>query len=138
MTSRSLVIADHIETLLAGVSGVTMHRDIVRAIDRAEQLALVVEQGDEPAPQAEFVGTRERLVEIKVSVVAKGSAPYSLADAPLVAAHNLIMADRSLGGLALDIDEGPTNRQRDALEREVGVITKTYTVAYRTASDSLE
>lgn len=138
MTTRSLAIADHIETLLSGVSGVTIHRDIVRAIDRAEQLALVVEHGDEPAPQVEFIGTTERAVEINVSVVAKGSAPYSRADAPLLAAHNLIMADRSLGGLALDINEGPATRQRDALEREVGVITKTYTVAYRTASDSLE
>lgn len=138
MTTRSLAIADHIETLLAGVSGVTTHRDIVRAIDRAELLALVVEQGDEPAPQVEFIGTSERSIEINVSVVAKGGAPYSRADAPLLAAHNLIMADRSLGGMALDITEGPTNRQRDALEREVGVITKTYTVAYRTASDSLE
>lgn len=138
MTTRSLAIADHIADLLAGITGVTIYRDIVRAIDRTEQLALVVEQGDEPAPQRDTLATYERRIEINVSAVAKGSDPYSSADAPLTDAHDLIMADRSLTGLAVDVEEGPTTRQRDTLEREVGVITKTYSVAYRTAADSLE
>lgn len=138
MTSRALAIADHIAGLLAGVSGVSNHRDIVRAIERTEQLALVVEQGDEQAPQPDTISTYERRIEINVSAVAKGTEPYNRADAPMTSAHNLIMADRTLGGLAMDIDEGPTTRQRDSLEKEVGVITKTYIVAYRTAADSLE
>lgn len=138
MTTRSLAIADHIASLLAGVPDVPVFRDIVRAIDRTEQLALVVEQGDEPPPQRDTVATYERAIDIQVSGVAKGSEPYSRADAPLNAAHNLILQDRTLGGLAMDIEEGPTTRQRDSLEREVGVVTKTYRVVYRTGADSLE
>lgn len=138
MTTRALAIADHIAGLLAGVSDVTIHRDIVRAIDRTEQLSLVVEQGDEPAPQRDTIATYERQIDIHVAAVAKGSEPYGRADVPLSAAHDLILQDRSLGGLAMDIDEGPTTRQRDSLEREVGVVTKTYRVVYRTTADSLE
>lgn len=138
MTTRALAIADHIADLVAGVAGVEHYRDIVSAIDSADQLALVVEQGDEPAPQRDTISTYERQIEINVSAVAKGKEPYSRADAPLLAAHNLILADRLLGGLAMDIEEGQTSRQREKLEREVGLVTKTYTVVYRTTADSLE
>lgn len=137
MTTRSLAIADHIETLLAGVSGVTTHRDIVRAIDRAERLALVVEHGDEPAPALATLSREQRTVEINLSVVVKGQAPYSVADPVLTSAHDLIMADKTLGGLAKKVVEGETRRQRDAMEREVGVVTKIYRVEYSTAPGQL-
>jgi hypothetical protein len=39
--------------------------------------------------------------------------------------------------LALDIVEGPTRRSRDGMDEDIAAVTKTYTIEYRTAEDSL-
>ena len=113
--------------------------DLVNAIDQGTTLAIAIEEGDEPAPNLDgLIRTAERRINIDVHVVTKSSAPLRTADPALVESYNRIMADRTLGGLALDIQEGDTQRRRSAAERPVGAITKTYTVEFRTASHSLE
>lgn len=142
MTRAEAIISALINALtnpaMASVSPSAIYRDLIGAIDQGNTLALVVEEGDESAPQYDTISSVERTVEISLSAIAKGSMPYSRADAPLLEAHNRIMADRELGGLSMDIQEGQTTRQRDSLDRAVGIVTKTYRVVYRTSADSLE
>ena len=115
-----------------------VYRDITRAIDSAKTVAIAVEEGDETAPDKSLLGIAYRRLEVRVAALAKGQAATTLADAPMLESFNRIMADRSLGGLVIDIEEGETTRQREALEKEVAVFTKTYFITYRTGEGSLE
>lgn len=143
MTTLDESIAQAIVTLLtvpplSSVPADDVYRDLIYALDLGIEKALAIEEGDNPPPVQDTVATKERSIDIHISAIRKGVAPYSLCDALILESHNRIIADRSLGGLAMDIQEGPTKRQRDALDKSLGVVTKTYRVVYRTGADSLE
>ncbi len=145
MASRVDAIVQAIKTVLtvpamSTLPATDVYLDLVQAIDQSKTLAIAIEEADvEPAPNiGGLIGLAERQIDIDVHVIAKGQAPYRIADPALVESYNRIMADRTLGGLALEIREAPSNRRRSSAEKPIGVITKTYTVEYRTAAHSLE
>lgn len=140
--SRAEAITQAIFALLADedgpIEGVSVHRDLHGALSAGSLPAIVVETGDEPAPSHVAIGVKTRAVEVIVSVVARGASPYTEADAALLEAHDRIMADRSLGGLAIEIAESFTRRSRVDAEQQVGEIAKSYLVQYVTTEISLE
>lgn len=126
------------EPPMSSVPAADVYNDLIYALDLGVSRGLVVELGDEPAPLQDNISTYERTVEVNISAIRRGRAPYTLADPLIAEAHARLLTDRLLGGLAMDIADGPTRRQRDSLEKLVGVVTKTYRVVYRTGADSLE
>ncbi len=144
MASRVDALVQAIKTALTAPAMTSVpvgdiYVDLVYAIDQTKTLALAIEEGIEPEPNLNgLIGRAERRVNVDVHVIAKGLAPFRGADPALVESYNRIMADRTLGGLALDIQEGPTERRRAPAEQSIGVITKTYIVEFRTSAHSLE
>lgn len=141
MSSRVELIMAALVTALTvpamnSVPAASVHRDLDSAIS-AGFPAVVVEEGNEPAPGRDIISRAARELEVHLRILIKGSSPYALADAPMIEAYNRIMADGTLGGLAMEIVEGETARERAVLERPVAVVTKTFTVRYRTAETSL-
>lgn len=141
MASRVEAIMQALVTALTvpamtSVPAASVFRDLDSAISSGFP-AIVIEEGNEPAPGLGVISRAARELEFRLSVLIKGSAPYSLADAPLIEAYNRVMADRTLGGKAQEIVEGETTRERAVLEKPVAVVTKTFMVRYRTAETSL-
>lgn len=121
---------------MSSVAATSIYRDLDSAIASGFP-ALVLEEGNEAAPGLSVVSKAARELEFRLHVLIKGSAPYSLADAPLIEAYDRLMADRTLGGLAQEIVEGETTRERTILEKPVAIVTKNFTVRFRTAETSL-
>ncbi|MBS1188912.1 MAG: hypothetical protein H6R10_704 [Rhodocyclaceae bacterium] len=143
MASKAEQIMQAIVTLLtvppmSSVPSADVHRDVTVAIDSAVSAAIAVEEGDEPEPSLFTIGVADRVLDVRLTALAKGHAASSLADAPMVEAHNRLMANLTLGGLADDIEEGPSSRERAQREKPVAAITKTYRVRYRTGARSVE
>lgn len=147
MTSRAEAIAGAIVAALtvpamASVPAARVFRDIDGAMQSEHLPAVAVEIGDEDPPMIGAPhGVADRVLTVTVSVIAEATAtgsPYAAADAAIVEAHNRVVADRELGGLAFDLLEGRTARDRDAGERHLGAIRKEYRAHYRTNEDSLE
>lgn len=123
---------------MASVPAARVFRDLHGALQSELLPAVAIETGDESEPSHRANGFKVRVVDVRVSVVAKGSSPYTAADPALVESHARVMADRTLGGLAIGIDEGQTRRERGEAEEQLGAITKTYRVQYYTTEASIE
>ena len=79
----------------------------------------------------ETVPQLERLLNIEVAVYTRGDIPDSLADDILVSAHGLIMADTSLGGLAIDMRLEDAGSEIIAADFPAAKVTHNYSVKFR-------
>lgn len=142
MPSRAEAIAQAIVTALtvppmASVPAAKVRRDPVSPAERAGLPCLVVEPGDEEAPDLGTLGMADRAMRLRITAVAAGAAAHSAVDGAIIEAHGRLMADQTLGGLAFDLTEQETSRQRDELDTQVLAVAKDYRIRYRTEERSL-
>ena len=128
---------------MTSVPAARVFRDLMDARRATDMPCISVEAGDEDAPVRALIGRKDRRLDVQITVLASGSSPYTQADAALVESHARmlgapVVAGLSLNGLALDVVEGPTRRSRDGMNEDIAAVTKTYTIEYRTAEDSLD
>lgn len=140
MTSRAEAIADALEVAftvppMTAVPAARVFRERDAALRSALFPAVVVELGDEQAPQSVLISKKDRFLDVLVTVLA---ASYSAGDAALVETFGRIFADRTLGGIALDVVEGETSRDTESAGELAATTRKRYTVHYRTAESSME
>lgn len=148
MTSKAESIAQAVVAALTSpamtsVPAARIYRDLQGALAAGDLPAIVVELGDEiaPDPGGTLIGRKMRRVELRLQTVAAaslGSSPYASADPAVVEAHNRIAADPTLGGLAFGYDEGDTQRQREDAEKNIGSVTKAYVFQFHTTEASIE
>lgn len=143
MTSKAEQITQAIVAALtvpamSSVPASRVFRDIHGALQASALPAIAVETGDEETPERRTARHKMRWMEVTVSIVAAGASPFTVGDPALVEAHGRLMADRALGGLALEVLEGPTRRERSSAEQQLGVVAKTYRVQFHTTEESLE
>jgi hypothetical protein len=112
-------------------------RDEEQATEQALLPAVIITEGDEPAAEQINYQESERFLEFSLTVRAKGASTFAAADAALLEAHNRVMADERLGGLAEEITEGPTRRERADLNTKLCRVEKGYRVRYRTGEKEL-
>ena len=138
MSSRREQILAHLATILAGTAGIgTVYRSRAEAFGRDEAPAMVLEPISdrcEPVSSCRLSWT----LDVAVVIHARGSVPDTLADPILVSAHSLLMADRTLGGLAVDIVPTMVDPQRDKADLMSLWQVNTYQVTYRTLQANLE
>lgn len=139
MSSRREQILDAIAITLAAAAGVDgrSYRSRIEALSRDEAPALVVEPGQDTAQVVNLCKLNWSL-DVLVSVYARGEEPDGVADETIVSVHSLIMADRTIGGLAYDVV--PTTVSFD-LERADTASCWTqlvYRVSYRSSITDLE
>lgn len=143
MSSKAEQIAGAVYTALttpamSAVPAARVFRDLTDALSTGLFPAVAVTLGDEREPQQTMIGHKDRFVDIDITVLASGSNPYTAADAAVVESFNRLFADRTLGGVALDILEGVTVRDDEGAADNVASVRKTYTIHYRTGQDSIE
>jgi hypothetical protein len=143
MSTKSLQIRNAIVALLkatpvAGVAATAVYTDWHFAIKPIDMPAISVDLGDESAPQRVLIGALDRTLQTKLSIITAGDDATTAADAIVAEAHRRMVADLTIGGLAMDVKQDAISRQRDVLEKPVLITELNYLVEYRTTMTSME
>ena len=122
---------------LPGV-GDRVWRSRVEAFQRAESPAIVIEPGldEASAPSASncYIDWSLTLV---VAIYTRGRVPEQTADPIVESVHSRLMADRSLGGLSMDLWPIAVEPSFEKADRPSLWTILTYKVRYRTSTTSL-
>jgi hypothetical protein len=129
-----------VATALASTTGVSgrVYRSRTEAFARNEAPAIVIEPGDDVPSQEPISTCRiDWRLTVNVLVHTRGAIPDQLA-APIVdSLHSKLLADPSLGGLALDVWPSTVQHQREQGDATAGWTVCPYVVRYRTSTTDL-
>jgi hypothetical protein len=146
MSTRQEQILAQVATTLAATSGATgrVYRSRTEAYARNESPAVSIEPGPDAA-SAQPVSTCyiDWTFQLLIGVFARGEhgpgrpSADEVADPVIQSIHSLLMADRSIGGLAMDIWPLSRDPQIISAEDPSTVTVLTYRVRYRTSVTDL-
>jgi hypothetical protein len=130
------------QALFAALSGTTgvgtrIYRSRVEPVARAESPALVLEPVSNTVEQNTCLPTLDHTLTVRVVVIVRANVPDEASDPIVQSLHGKIVADLSLGGLAIDVQPGPTEFTIEQADTPVGVIYCTYRILYRTSVGDL-
>jgi hypothetical protein len=139
MATKRESIMQALFAALAGTTGVgtRIYRSRVEPVARAESPALVLEPVNDVVEQNTCLPTLDHTLTIRVVVIVRANVPDQTADPIVQSLHSKIVADLSLGGLAIDVQPGPTEFTLEQADTPVGVIYCTYRILYRTSVGDL-
>ena len=130
-------IIQALATSLASLPGVTgVYRSRQEAYSRSESPALAIEAG-QAIPTIHALCKIDWSMDLLVSAYARGAVPDTAADAVLTAAHTLLMADRTVGGLAINLSPGPVTTDLERADAASCWMTAVYSVTYRSSIHDL-
>lgn len=138
MTTKREQILSAITSSLAGTAGVgsRIYRSRVEAFARDEAPAIVVEPETDNA-QTYSDCKLDWTLTVLVAIHTRGNIPDQLADPIAIDVHSKLMADRSLGGLVIDIVPGQVSWQRDKADLTSLWMVNPFQIRYRTAASNL-
>ena len=140
MTTKREQILAAIATALEGTTDVStrIYRSRVEAFARNEAPALVIEPGTDSAAEEQVSTCKiDWRLPVLVAVYTRGAIPDQLADPIIASIHSQLMADRTLGGLAMDIWPGTVDPQMEKADQPALWTVLTYNVRYRTSVTDL-
>lgn len=139
MTTKREQILQAIEAALAGTTQVAgrIYRSRVTPLTRGESPAIVIEPGRDDPQQNTSLPTLDWSLVVRVTVIVRGEVPDQLADPIIEDLHAKLMADLSLGGVAIDVQPGAVLFELLDADQPAGAITCNFVVRYRTAVSSL-
>ena len=131
-TSKRERILQAIESALSAVAGIDgrVFRTLPDANPRELQPYVALEWESEAATPLS-VPQIERTLTVVVSVLVRGDVPDTLADPIAVSVHALLMADPTLGGLAIDVMLKGARFEAVSADQSAGKLTHEYDVLYR-------
>lgn len=137
MTKREQIM-QALAALLANTPGVDgrVFRSREDALSREEAPALVLQWTSED-PELGTTGFTQKTLTVLVSVYQRAAVPDLAADPVVESVHSILMADTSLGGQAIDIDEAGTELELDAADQTACFVTMRFAVKYRHQHNSL-
>lgn len=141
MASKREQILAAIRTTLTSTVGVgtRIYRSRVEAFQRNEAPALVIEPGnDTSSPEPVSSCKIDWTLQVLIAVHTRGGIPDQAADPTIVDIHSRLMADRTLGGLVMDIWPVSVDPQFDKADAASNWTVCTYQVRYRTTIASIE
>lgn len=138
MTKREQILAAIRSTLTGTVGvGTRIYRSRVEPLARQESPAIIVEPLKDVCAQNTSLPTLDWSLIVRVAVIIRANIPDQAADPTVESLHSKLMADLTLGGLAIDIQ--PLQVEFQAVEADVpaGVVVCDYRVQYRTSVTNL-
>ena len=137
-TKRETILAA-IRTALTGTTGVSsrIYRSRVEPLARGESPAIVVEPVNDTAQQNTSLPTLDWSLTVRVAVIVRGAIPDQLADPIVESLHAKLMADLTLGGVAIDVQPQGVNFEMVEADQPAGVISCDYLIRYRTSVTNL-
>ena len=139
MTTKRETILAAVRTALTDTTGVStrIYRSRVEPLARGESPAIVVEPVSDTAEQNTSLPTLDWSLTVRVAVIVRGDVPDQVADPVVESLHSKIMADLTLGGVAMDIRPVSVNFDLIEADQPAGVISCDYLIRYRTANANL-
>ena len=134
MTSKREQALAAIYAALQGTAGVgtRVYRSRVEPMARGETPAIVVEPATINYEQNTSLPKLDATLRVRVVVIVRATVPDQAADATIVDLHSRIMADLTLGGVAIDVQPALTSFNIVEADQPAGVISCEYDVLYRT------
>jgi hypothetical protein len=134
MTKREQILAA-IRTALTGTTGVStrIYRSRVEPLARQESPAIIVEPMKDRCEQNTSLPTLDWSLLVRVAVIVRANVPDQAADPVVESLHARLMADLTLGGLAIDIQPFQVEFQTVEADVPAGVVMCDYLVKYRTS-----
>ena len=138
MTRRETILAA-VRTALTGTTGVgtRIYRSRVEPMARAESPAIVVEPVNDTAQQNTSLPTLDWSLTVRVAVIVRGAIPDQQADPIVEDLHSKLMADLTLGGVAIDVQPQSVSFEMVEADQPAGVISCDYLIRYRTSVANL-
>jgi hypothetical protein len=139
MTTKRETILAAVRTALTDTTGVStrIYRSRVEPLARGESPAIVVEPVSDTAEQNTSLPTLDWSLTVRVAVIVRGDVPDQVADPIVESLHAKVMADLTLGGVAMDIRPVSVNFDLIEADQPAGVISCDYLIRYRTANANL-
>jgi len=139
MTTRRETILAAVRTALTGTTGVStrIYRSRVEPMARAESPAIVVEPVNDTAQQNTSLPTLDWSLTVRVTVIVRGAIPDQQADPIVESLHAKLMADLTLGGVAIDVQPQSVSFEMVEADQPAGVISCDYLIRYRTSVANL-
>jgi hypothetical protein len=133
-TKREQILAA-IRTTLTNTVGVgtRIYRSRVEPLARQESPAVIVEPIKDRCEQNTSLPTLDWSLLVRVAVVIRANVPDQAADPVVESLHSRLMADLTLGGLAIDIQPFQVEFQTVEADVPAGVVMCDYLVKYRTS-----
>lgn len=125
---------------LAGTTQVStrIYRSRVEAFSRSEAPALVVEPGTDEVLQEVSTCKLDWRLTVTVAVYTRGGTiPDQTADPIVIDVHSRVMADRTLGGLAMDVIPVSVEPIFESADQVAAWTVITFAVRYRTSVTSI-
>jgi hypothetical protein len=134
MATRREQILAQIATTLASTAGVSgrVYRSRATAVARAESPAIIVEPVTDTAQQVTSLPKLDWTLRVRIVVVSRSANSYTDADSVIESMHSLLMADLTLGGIAIDVQPVLTSFDFIDADQPAGVFSNEYDVKYRT------
>ena len=134
MTTKREQILAAIATTLEDTAnvGTRIYRSRVEAFARNEAPAT-----DSAAEEQVSTCKIDWRLPVLVAVYTRGAIPDQLADPIIASIHSQLMADRTLGGLVMDIWPGTVDPQMEKADQPALWTVCTYNVRYRTSITDL-
>ena len=139
MNTKQEQILAVVATKLAATSGAAgkVYRSRQEAFSRNESPAVVIEPGPDAATMAVSGCKIDWSFTLVVAVYARGMIPDQVADPLVHSIHGLLMADRTLGDLAMNVEPIGRNPQFEKGDLAAVEIELLYRITYRTSVGDL-
>jgi hypothetical protein len=139
MTTRRETILAAMRTALTGTAqvGTRIYRSRVEPLARNESPAIVIEPISDTAEQTTSLPKLDWSLTVRVAVIVRGTVPDQLADPIVKDLHSKLMADLTLGGVAMDLQPVSVNFEMVEADQPAGVISCDFLVRYRTSVTDL-
>ena len=139
MATKREQVLSAIATALATTAGVNgrVYRSRVTAMQRAESPAIVIEPISDTPTQNTSLPTLDWRMRVRVTVIVRATVPDQAADPIIESMHAKMVADLTLGGVAIDVQPDEVTFNMLDADQPAGVIFNDYIVQYRTSVASL-
>jgi hypothetical protein len=138
MTRREAILAA-VRTTLTGTTGVgtRIYRNRAEPMTRAESPAIVVEPVTDIPVQNTSLPTLDWTLRIRVVVISRSTIADQAADPTIESLHSKLMADLTLGGIAIDVQPAQVSFEFVEADVPAAVISCEFDIRYRTSVSSL-
>ena len=139
MASKRERILAALKTTLAGTTGVgtRIYRSRSEPTTRSESPLIILEWSSDQPDIRGTTGHIDWTLRIRVVVISRGKNPDNLADGTIESLHSKLLADSTVGGLAIDIRPSTTTFDVMEADQPAGVIVCEFEIDYRTSYASL-
>ena len=141
---REQILAHIAITVLPGTVqvGNRIYRSRAQAYGRSEAPAISISPGeDNPANAPRSIGASlgrlDQVLPVLIEIYVRGNVPDQLADPIGVDVHSRMMADRTIGGLAQDVQPDGWRPEYEQADATAGWIGHKFLVRYRTRDNAI-